>query len=141
MPYGCFTERLDPPDLERAERAVASAAPLWASLVAELSSRTGTPATWRFYGSGYGWALAFKKRGRALAALFPDTGRVTVLVVLTGEQADRVEADVGLSPATRDLVASLPRFREGCWAFVSIDGGGDPGDARRLIAIRSGEGV
>jgi hypothetical protein len=138
MPYGCFTVRHEPPDLDRAAEACAAAAPLWSELVADLSGLTKTPPSWRFYGRNHGWALAFKKGGRALAALFPDRGRVTVLVVLTGEQADRALADPALSAGTRGQVASLPRFREGCWVFLPLEAGGDPADARRLIAQRLG---
>lgn len=115
MAYGCFTDRADCPDLERAEAALAGARAQWDALADELRRHTRARPDWRFYGRNYGWALAFKKRGRALAALFPDDERLTVLVVLTGEQSDRALAGGELGDATRALIASLPRFKEGCW--------------------------
>jgi hypothetical protein len=138
MARGCFTDRQDQPDLERAATALRGAAPLWEALVSELSSQTKTPPVWRFYGRNYGWALAFKKGGRALAALFPDAGQLTVLVVLTGEKADQAATDPGLSIETRELVASLPRFKEGCWVFLPVSAGDGLEEPRRLIALRAG---
>lgn len=138
MAYGCFTDRADCPDLERAEAALAEGRRLWGALTDELGRLTRVRPAWRLYGRNHGWALAFKKSGRALASLFPDDERLTVLVVLTGEQADRALADGELSDATRALIASLPRFKEGCWVFMRVAGPTDLGDARRLIAIRAG---
>lgn len=126
------------PDIERAEGALAGAHVLWDALVDELRRHTQARPAWRFYGRNYGWALAFKKGGRALAALFPDDQRLTILVVLTAAQADQALTDGELSDATHALIASLPRFKEGCWVFVRVAGPADLDDARRLMAIRAG---
>ena len=91
---------------------------------------------WRFYGRNYGWALAFKKGGRALAALFPDEDGLTVLVVLSAAEADTALADPAVSADTRGLIASLPHFKEGCWVFVPAVDAARAADARRLVAIR-----
>jgi hypothetical protein len=141
MAYGCFTDRSDEPDLGRAEGAVGAARPLWDEVLESIAALTRAQPSWRFYGRNYGWAVAFKKSGRALTALFPDEDRFTVLVVLSAAQADAALADTGLSAATRELIGSLPRFKEGCWAFVAVGDAARVADARRLIAIRSGRGV
>jgi Protein of unknown function (DUF3788) len=138
MAYGCFTDRGDRPDPQRIAAALAEALPQWDSLLAELRSHTKAEPAWRFYGRNHGWALAFKKGGRALAALFPAEGSLTVLVVLTGEQADAALGDPALSQATRMLIESLPHFKEGCWVFRAVEDGNGAADARRLIAIRAG---
>jgi Protein of unknown function (DUF3788) len=138
MTYGYFTDGGDRPDLRRAVEVLAEAKTHWDSLLLELRSYTKAEPTWRFYGRKHGWALAFKKGGRALAALFPDEGRLTVLVVLSGEQADAALANAALGPATRALIESLPRFKEGCWVFLPLTGGDDAADARSLIAVRAG---
>jgi Protein of unknown function (DUF3788) len=138
MAYGCYTEKDARPDAGQALAAVGAAAPQWAELVDWLTSLTRTAPSWRFYGCNYGWALAFKKGGRALAALFPDRERLTVLVVLTGEQADLAVADAALSTASHELIASLPRFKEGCWVFRPVADERGAADARRLIALRAG---
>jgi Protein of unknown function (DUF3788) len=137
MAYGCFTDKADCPDLERAARALAGSHTLWDALTDELRRHTRARPSWRFYGRNYGWALAFKKGGRALAALFPDDECLTVLVVLTGTQADQALAGGELGDATRVLIASLPRFKEGCWVFVRVAGPADLDDARRLVASRA----
>jgi hypothetical protein len=140
MAYGCFVDRADRPDLERAEQALGAARPLWDALLAELRRHTHAAPAWRFYGRNYGWALAVKKSGRALAALFPDDDRLTVLVVLTAAQADAALSDPAVSQATRTLISSLPRFNEGCWAFVPVADDGGQADACELIAIRARHG-
>ena len=137
MAYGCFTERADPPDDGRAADALGAALALWDELLAHVAGHTRARPAWRFYGRNHGWALAFKKGGRALAALFPDRGRLTALIVLGGDQADRAAADASLSEATRRLIASLPRYKEGCWVFVPVAAPGDVDDVCRLIDIRA----
>jgi hypothetical protein len=136
MAYGCFTDRADRPDQGRAEGALGAARPLWDALLSHVATHTRSRPAWRFYGRNHGWAVAFKKDGRTLAALFPDDGRLTVLVVLGAAQAVCAEADLALSEPVRAQIASLPRFREGCWVFVRVDGSAAVEDARRLIDLR-----
>ncbi len=138
MAYGCFTDKKDRPDLRRAEEALGAARPPWDELLARLTSLTATAAAWRFYGRNYGWALAFKKGGKALAAVFPDEQALTALVVLTAEQADAAVAGDALSPALRAHIAGLPRFREGCWVFRRVASRDDLRDALALVALRAG---
>jgi hypothetical protein len=136
MAYGCFSDRDDRPDEGRAENVLGAARPVWEQLVAHIATHTRSRPAWRFYGRNHGWALAFSKGGRSLAALFPDEGRLTVLVVLTAAQAAAAEADARLSPALRRQIAGLPRFREGCWAFVAVGDAPAAADARRLVDLR-----
>jgi hypothetical protein len=138
MAHGCFTDKEVRPDLERAQTAVAAARVHWDALLEGLRRHTRSQPSWRFYGRNYGWALAFKKGGRALAALFPGEDRFTVLVILTGDQAAAALADAALTAGVRTLVESLPRFSEGCWVFVPVASDEAAGDALRLVSIRAG---
>ncbi len=137
MAYGCFISRDDQLGAGRAEEVLGPARPLWEGLVAGIETHTRSRSVWRFYGRNHGWALAFKKGGRALAALFPDQGRLTVLVVLDVAQAERALADRALSEATREMVAALPRYREGCWVFLRVGTTAEAAEAGRLIDIRA----
>lgn len=137
MAYGCSVERADRTDLGSAEQVLGAARPLRDALLDELRRHTRSQPAWRFCGRNYGWALAYKKSGRALAALFPDDVRLTVLVVLAAGQSDAALSDPAVSQATRTRISSLPRFNEGCWAFVSVTDEGSLADARELIAIRA----
>lgn len=137
MAYGCFISRDDQPGAGRTEEVLGAARPLWQAIVASIEAHTRSRPAWRFYGRNYGWALAFKKGGRALAALFPDQGRLTVLVVLDAAQAERALADPAVGEATKELVASLPRFREGCWAFLGVATTAEAAEAGRLIDLRA----
>lgn len=139
MAYGCFTEKSEPPDRERAEAAAGRARPLWDELLADIRLRTRAAPVWRFYGRNHGWALAFKKAGKALAAVFPDEDAFTVLVVLTAAQADAASAAGRLSAGLRARMAGLPRFREGCWVFTRVASRDDLRDALALVAVRAGE--
>jgi len=140
MAHGSFTDKNDKPDARRAERAVGAARPLWDEILDGIAALTRARPAWRFYGRHYGWALAFKRGGRALAALFPDEDRFTVLVVLSSEEADAVLADRTVGAPTRERIASLPRFREGCWVFVPVAEPAAAADARRLIVVRAARG-
>jgi hypothetical protein len=68
MAHGCFTVRTDQPDSERAEAVLGAARPLWDELLGDLEARSTARGAWRFYGRNHGWALAFRRHGRAVAA-------------------------------------------------------------------------
>ena len=138
MACGCFTDRADAPDLDRAKQVLGAARLLWDELLAAIREETRAAPAWRFYGRNHGWALAFRKGGRALAAAFPDEGGYTALVVLAAAQADAAVADLGVSERLRAHIAGLSRFKEGCWVFVRVATRDDVGDALSLIRIRAG---
>jgi hypothetical protein len=137
MAHGCFTDRDDSPGLERAAAAVADAGPPWTALLEGLRPLpTGRPVR-RFYVRSHGWAPVPETGGRALTVRFPDEGRFTALVVLTGRQMDAAPTDSALSRETRARIASRPRISEGRWVFRRVTNETDAFQARRLVAIQA----
>jgi hypothetical protein len=92
---------------------------------------------WRFYGKSYGWALAFKKSGKALVALFPGTGSFTAQLILKEEQLAAVPRDA-TTPALTAAIERAKPYQEGRWIFLPVETERDLGLVERLVEIRAG---
>jgi len=100
MAYGCFTVRGVPPTMEEARAAVGGCAGLWDRLMACAAERYRARPNFTFYGRNHGWALVFRKAGKALLGVFPDREAVTALVVL---------------PVAEAALAARSTCRRPCW--------------------------
>ena len=135
MAYGAFTERGRPPGDAELARTLGAARAAWDRLN-ELALTYRARGAWRFYGRNYGWAHAYKARGRALVALFPDVGVLTALVILDDEQTRRA-LGAGLSARVRAQVAKAEAIKEGRWLFVRVSEPGDVNDIETLMEARA----
>jgi len=111
MAVGAFTDKSIPPS----EGAIVAS--LWQALTARLS-RGGAASELRFYGVNYGWALRYRRRGRALASLYPAEGALVAQIVLPAAAQRQVEAR--LRPATRAALARATAYREGKWLYLKV---------------------
>ncbi|HMK92850.1 MAG TPA: DUF3788 family protein, partial [Thermoleophilia bacterium] len=91
---------------------------------------------WRFYGRNYGWAFAYKARGKALLALFPDADGLTALVILDDKQTRRA-LDAGLSARVREQVERAEPIHEGRWLFVRVRERDELPDVVALVGARA----
>ena len=137
MAYGAFTDRGSPPGDADLARKLGAARRLWHGLNDLAVSHRGRGA-WRFYGRNYGWAFAYRARGKALVALFPDVAGVTALVILDDEQARRA-LDAGLSARRRAQVDQAEPIREGRWLFVRVRDRDALEDVRTLLGARAAQ--
>jgi len=135
MAYGAFTERGRPPDERTLRRTLGAAGVLWDELTELATGHRGRGA-WRFYGRNYGWAFAYKARGKALVALFPDDDGLTALVILDDEQTRRA-LDAGLSARVRAQVERAEPIREGRWLFVRVHARDELPDVVTLVGARA----
>lgn len=135
MSHGSFTERTAQPSVDEMTAVLGRARPRWDALV-QAAEALGAKGELRFYGRNYGWALAFRRRGRALLALFPGVGMLVALVVLTEAQAGEA-LRLRLDPAVRTVIERTPSLKEGRWVFVPVANAKVVRDVGRLAAIRA----
>ena len=69
MAIGIFTDRQAPPTQRQIEAALGPALEAWRTLVSHLEGGYAARGELRFYGANHGWAVRYRRRGRALAAL------------------------------------------------------------------------
>ena len=136
MAYGCFTVRGVPPTMEEARAAVGGRAGLWDRLMACAAERYRARPNFTFYGRNHGWALVFRKAGKALLGVFPDREAVTALVVLPVAEA-ALAASLDLQAAVLDIVRGTPQLKDGRWLFLPVRSARDAADVERLVALKA----
>jgi hypothetical protein len=132
---GAFTERTTQPGEAEIESTLAGAAPLWKDLVAFVENSFRVCSDWKFYGKNYGWALAYKKSGKALVALYPGVRSFTALFILKDDQIARVPSEL-LIPGLRAAIDTANPYAEGRWIFLTVASEHELEVAKKLIEIR-----
>jgi len=135
--HGAFTERASRPDEAEVEAVLGEAALLWTQLSAFVESSLRVRSEWKFYGKNYGWALAFKKSGRAVVSLYPDVGSFTAQVILKDDRIALVPEGL-MIPELRAAIESADPYAEGRWIFLVVSSSRELEVVKKLIEIRAG---
>ncbi|MGA9761289.1 MAG: DUF3788 family protein [Gaiellaceae bacterium] len=136
MSYGVFTDRMSRPGEVEVEAALAGAALLWSELVSFIEGSFRVRSDWKFYGKSYGWALAFKKSGKALVSLFPADGSFTTQLILKDDQIAQVPRGL-MIPELRGAIDSANPYAEGRWVFLAVSSRRELEVVETLIEIRA----
>ena len=90
-----------------------------------------------FGGRNYGWALRFRKSGRTLTALFPESGTFTALVVLGKKDADKALAMLDdFSGEMRQTLTETEQLHDGRWLWIRVTKMEQVADIQKLIACK-----
>jgi hypothetical protein len=135
--HGAFTERASRPDEAEVEAVLGEAALRWTKLAAFVESSLRVRSEWKFYGKNYGWALAFKKSGRAVVSLYPDVGSFTAQVILKDDRIALVPDEL-MIPELRAAIESADPYAEGRWIFLVVSSSRELEVVKKLIEIRAG---
>ena len=117
--------------------ATIGVADLWLDLNQYLDQRYDFLPDQVFYGKKYGWTIRYRKSGKTLCSLFPESGAFTALVVLgrkEGEKASQILDE--LSPATRKLIGSTKQLHDGKWLWIRVLEPAHVEDVKRLLATK-----
>ena len=117
--------------------ATIGVADLWLDLNQYLDQRYDFLPDQVFYGKKYGWTIRYRKSGKTLCSLFPESGAFTALVVLgrkEGEKASQILDE--LSPATRKLIESAKQLHDGKWLWIRVLEPAHVEDVKRLLATK-----
>jgi hypothetical protein len=137
MSVGLFTDKEHTPTAEEVGRAVGPRQAAWDELVSCIRESYSNQDEFRFYGRNFGWALRFRKSGRALASLYPTGGGFTVQVILGADETKKA-LDLGLGKHVRQIIEEAHPYPEGRWLFIPVGSERDILDIRRLLALKGG---
>jgi hypothetical protein len=131
---------LDPttaPTARELAASLGSTRPLWDRLVSWMLETYGLTGEPLFTTREDGWALRFRRSGRALLTLQPlADGRFKALVVLGPSVWDQV-AGVGLGSVVKAAWDGAHPYPDGRWLFLAVDDDETVDDIERLIALKS----
>jgi hypothetical protein len=139
MSVGIFTDKAYAPTEEQISEAIGSRCAGWEEILQVIREGYSHQEDWRFYGKNYGWALRFRKSGKALASLYPAEGGFTVQLILSQAEVDQAHG-LKLGKHARHIIEQARPFPEGRRVFVPVKSGKDMRDIQQLLALKYGAG-
>lgn len=124
------------PSLEEVRSALGSRYPLWERLTRFIETNYQVEGAWSSWGPAkIGWGFRYRRKGKALVALYPQRERVIVQVVLGKAQAERA-LGLKLGEKVGKMVQESPQLRDGRWLHISILSEADVEDVEQLLLVK-----
>jgi len=109
---------------------------LWENLERFVAENYQSKRDFAFYGKNYGWALRFRKAGKALLSMYPEEGSFTAQIVL-GETPAKKASSIRLGRNARNVLGRAHQFPEGCWLFIRVSVKQDLRDIQQLLLLKT----
>ena len=136
MAVGTFVEKEHQPTMREISISVGSKKDLWDSLERFVAENYRTKRDFAFYGKNYGWAVRFRKGGKALLSMYPGEGSFTVQIVL-GETPAKKASSLRLGKNARNVLERAHQFPEGCWLFMRVSVKQDLRGIQQLLLLKT----
>ncbi len=137
LSIGFFIDKARQPTPAEVGEVLGEKLPLWNDLVRLLSGGYGAEGEFRFYGRHYGWALRFRKSGRALLSMYPGKGFFTVQIVLNPTQAEEAMR-LRLGQRVSGTLETAREYPEGRWLYIRVASNRDAQDIQHLLSLKAG---
>ena len=136
MTTGYFIDRGHQPSLEEIRFALGSRYPLWERLTRFIETNYQIGGQWSFWGPAKsGWNLRYRRRGKALVALYPQEKRLIAQVVLGKAQAKRA-LGLKLGEQVSVMLREAPQLHDGRWLFIPVLNKADARDVEQLLLVK-----
>ncbi len=136
MSIGSFTDKAHQPTSEEIEAAIEPWQQAWQDLAAYVRETYAAKEDFGFYGKNYGWALRFRKGGKALLSLYPVQGGFTIQAIL-GEAHVAEALKLPLGEHVQQIITGAHPYPEGRWLFIPVMTAQDLDDVKTLLAVKS----
>ena len=136
MPIGTFTNKENKPTMTEILVAIGSKRPLWENLTSFIADSYRLKSDFAFYGKNYGWALRFRKAGKALLSLYPGQESFTAQIIVSQAQVEKALSS-GLSKKVSKIIEDAHPYPEGRWLFLKVESEQDLNDVKQLLAVKS----
>lgn len=136
MSKGIFTDRTHQPTRQEIQAALGSKRPAWEELTRFVSEKYGGEGELKFYGKNYGWAVRFRRSGKALLSLYPGKNWVTAQIILGRPQVEKARV-LKLGKNVRQTLESAHQYPEGRWLFIKVGSKKDISDIEALLLLKS----
>ncbi len=129
-----FSDRQKRPSPQEIENVLGARFNLWDSLVRFIADGSGAGGDLAFYGKNYGWAVRFRKNGRALLSLYPGSEGFTAQIIMSPAQVEA--ASPGMTDVTRQAIEGSSPYSEGRWLFLRVETPQDLEEVKRLLKVK-----
>lgn len=136
MSMGYFTDRSHQPSPEEIRLALGSICPLWERLTRFIDTNYQIAGEFSFWGPAKsGWNLRYRRKGKALVALYPQKERIIAQVVLGKAQAERA-LSLKLGKKVSKMLREAPQLHDGRWLSIPILNEADTEDVEQLLLVK-----
>lgn len=136
MTMGYFTNRSHQPSPEEIRLALGSICPLWERLTRFIDTNYQIAGEFSFWGPAKsGWNLRYRRKGKALVALYPQKERIIAQVVLGKAQAERA-LSLKLGKKVSKMLREAPQLHDGRWLSIPILNEADTEDVEQLLLVK-----
>jgi hypothetical protein len=93
----------------------------WKSLCDYLKNHYTFTPEMNFWGKKHGWNIRYRKSGKTLCALFPETNNFSVLIVLGRKEVEKTENSISqLNSRVRKIFEKTDQLHDGRWLWIRI---------------------
>ena len=136
MDKGYFTDYSHQPSQEEIRLALGSSYPLWERLIRFINTNYQIVGEFSSWGPAKsGWGLRYRRKGRALVALYPQKERIMAQVVLGKAQAETA-LSLSLGEKVSKLLQEAPQLRDGRWLSIPVLTEEDADDVEQLLLVK-----
>lgn len=135
MTIGLFADKDYQPTETAVREALGAKRPLWEALTQFIADNYPIPGEWNFGGKNYGWNLWYRKSGKTLVSLYPQTGCFVAQIVLGKDQVEQALA-LKLGKNAKTVLAETPQLHDGRWLFIKVKTKQDVADIQQLLQIK-----
>ena len=136
MDKGFFTDYSQKPSQEDVQLALGPSYLYWKRLTLFIESNYQITGVWSSWGpANSGWGLRFRRKGKALIALYPQKGQFMAQVILGKKQAERA-LDLKLGKQVRKTLIEAPQLHDGRWLSIPVINQTNLEDVEQLLLIK-----
>ena len=136
MTIGYFASHSHQPSLEEIRLALGSRYLLWERLTRFIDTNYQIAGEWSTWGPAeHGWGLRYRRKGRALVALYPQKERIIAQVVLGKAQAERA-LSLKLGEKVSKMLREAPQLHDGRWLSIPVLTEADAEDVEQLLLVK-----
>jgi hypothetical protein len=133
---GYFIDQGHQPSLEEIRLALGSLYLLWERLTRFIDTNYQIAGEWSTWGpERYGWGLRYRRKGKALVALYPQKEMIIAQIVLGKAQAERA-LSLKLGEKVSKMLREAPQLRDGRWLSIPVLNEADAKDAEQLLLVK-----
>jgi hypothetical protein len=131
-----FTDHSQHPSLEEIRLALGSRYSLWERLTQFIDTNYQIAGEWSTWGPAKsGWGLRYKRKGKALVALYPQKEGIIAQVVLGKTQAEQA-LSLKLGEKVSKMLREAPQLRDGRWLSIPVLTEDDTEDVEQLLLVK-----
>jgi hypothetical protein len=115
----------------------ASAIKYWTHIRKFLADSYDFQPELNYFGKKYGWCYKYRRKGKTLCSLFPETNAFTVLVTLgKNEIVNFMNSFSSFNQATQEVFNQAHQYHDGKWVYKRVLNVSDLNDAQSLLTIK-----